>query len=94
MDANTAALLRLANAAPQVRAALADAEALAEMLETLVLARKAAGLSVDELARRMDATAAEVLDFERLGGDPRLVTAYRYTRAIGCCLEVRVRIDG
>ena len=94
MDANTAALLRLADATPQVRAALEDVEALAEVLEILVLARKAAGLSVDELARRMGATAAEVLDFERLGGDPYLVTAYRYTRAIGCSLEVRVRIDG
>jgi ribosome-binding protein aMBF1 (putative translation factor) len=88
VDQHLADLLGLDPTDPDTIAAAADAEAQADLIETLVRAREAAGLSTADVARRMGTTVAHVEDFERLGGDPHLTTCFRYARAVGCLLRV------
>jgi ribosome-binding protein aMBF1 (putative translation factor) len=88
VDRHLADLLGLNPADPDIIASAADAEAQMDLIETLVRAREAAGLTVADIARRMESTVAYVEDFERLGGDPHLTTCFGYARAVGCLLRV------
>lgn len=88
VDQHLADLLGLDLTDPEVIAAGADAEAHAALIESLVRTRKAAGLTVAEVARRMESSVARVEDFERIGGDPHLTTCFRYARAVGARLDM------
>jgi len=84
VDQHLADLLGLDPTDPETIAAAADAEVPADLIEALVRAREAFGMSTAEVARHMESTVAHVEDFERLGGDPHLTTCFRYARAVGC----------
>lgn len=60
------------------------------LLESLVAIRKAKGLTREEVARRMNRSAAAVVDLERLGADPHLSTIRRYAAAIGARIDTSV----
>lgn len=72
---------------PVVRAAAEDAAAQSQLIQTLTRHREASGLRQREVASRMETTQSRVSSFERLGGDPRLSTVFRYARAV----DARVR---
>jgi transcriptional regulator with XRE-family HTH domain len=61
------------------------------LFDALVKARKAAGLSQAELARRMGTKAPAIARMESSGGknkpSPSLKTLRRYAKAVGCRLE-------
>lgn len=86
--------LGLDPAAPDVINSIADAEAHARIIETLVRLRRDQDLTQREVAERMETTQSRVSSFERLGGDPRLSTLFRYARAVDARLRVNaVPID-
>lgn len=90
VDQHLADLLGLDLTDPETITAGTDAEAQATLIETLIRAREAVGLTVTEVARRMETTVARVEDFERIGGDPHLTTCFRYARAVGHRLDLAV----
>ncbi len=66
------------------------AESLAlSVLRELVEARKKAGLSQSDVARRMDVPASAIPRLESGAHSPTLTTLSRYAAAIGVTLEVR-----
>ncbi|MEV0534953.1 helix-turn-helix transcriptional regulator [Kitasatospora sp. NPDC050463] len=67
---------------PRVAASLADARAYAELVETLVVARKKRGLTQRDVAELMGTSQSTVSEFERVGGDARYSTLQRYARAV------------
>ncbi|MEU7483547.1 helix-turn-helix transcriptional regulator [Streptomyces sp. NPDC042319] len=75
---------------PEVAAAAADAEAYAEIVESLVVLRRRRGLTQTQVAERMQTTQSAVSDFERVGGDARYSTLQRYARAVGARLDSMV----
>ncbi|MFD2025055.1 helix-turn-helix domain-containing protein [Promicromonospora aerolata] len=74
------------------------AEALAQedqhLLHTLVMRRRALGLSQSAVAERMGVSQAAISLFERAGNDPHLSTVRRYARALGVVVRHRVDTDG
>lgn len=68
---------------PRVAAAREDAQALSNLVETLVLARHDCGLTQKAVALEMETTQSTISNFERIGGDPKFSTLLRYARAIG-----------
>lgn len=85
------------------RQALADAEVRAEydrlapefmLLEEMLRARKAAGLTQEEIALRMGTKAPAVTRLENSLGSqkhsPSLATLRKYADAVGCDLQVRL----
>lgn len=73
---------------PAFAAAFRDAQARSNLLAALVAERKAAGLTVDDVAARMNIRAKEVAQFENGGADPYLTFMYGYARAIGRHLTI------
>ncbi|MFA4052637.1 helix-turn-helix domain-containing protein [Mycobacteroides chelonae] len=75
----------------EYRLATALAEADGDLLEQLVEARKAKGLTQQVVAERMRRDKSAVSNFERLGTDPHLSTIRRYAAAIGMMIRHDVR---
>lgn len=85
-------LLRQAEAAQARQTSALDqvAESLAiSVLRELVEARKSAGLSQTEVARRMDVPPSAIVRLESGAHSPTLTTLSRYASAMGVTLEVR-----
>jgi ribosome-binding protein aMBF1 (putative translation factor) len=85
-------VLRRAEAAQarQTDALEQAAESLAlSVLRELVDARRKAGLSQSEVARRMDAPPSAIVRLESGAHSPTLTTLSRFAAAIGVTLEVR-----
>ncbi|HEX7897644.1 MAG TPA: helix-turn-helix domain-containing protein [Planctomycetota bacterium] len=79
-----AAQVRQANALDRAAESLAVA-----VLRELVGARKNAGFSQSEVARRMDVPQSAVVRLESGAHSPTLTTLTRYAAAIGVRMEVR-----
>lgn len=79
-----AAQARQADALDQAAASLA-----LSVLRELVEARKKAGLSQSDVARRMDVPQSAIVRLESGAHSPTLTTLSRYAAAIGATLEVR-----
>jgi transcriptional regulator with XRE-family HTH domain len=64
------------------------------VFEALIAARKAAGLSQAEVAKRMGTKAPAIARLESAGGkhkpSPSLNTLRRYANAVGCKLEIKL----
>ncbi len=88
MDAKLLAELGLDAGDSEVQEAWEDADAAAQLVRTLVEARRQLGISQREVAVRMGTTQSAVSDLERTAGDPRLSTLQRFGRAVG----LRVRL--
>ncbi|MEW2266968.1 helix-turn-helix domain-containing protein [Streptomyces sp. NPDC047853] len=71
---------------PAIAAATEDAEAYADLVESLVVLRRKRGLTQRDVAVSMETTQSTVSDFERVGGDARYSTLQRYARAVGARL--------
>lgn len=54
-----------------------------DWIGAIVKIRKAAGLTLDEVARWMGTTREKVADLESVNADPRLSTMRRYAMAVG-----------
>ncbi|MFE2111484.1 helix-turn-helix domain-containing protein [Kitasatospora sp. NPDC059463] len=93
MDEHLASLLGIDPDDPDVQRAHEDAEALMQLIQTLVAHRKSAKLTQKAVAAEMETTQSAVSDFERLGGDPRLSTIMRYARAVGLKIYVKAHTD-
>lgn len=78
---------------PEKRALYEEVAAEKELWLELVEARMAAGVTPEELARRMETTEAQVTRIERNGYGYPLKTLHRYVRALreGFTLTVKVR---
>lgn len=76
---------------PEVAAAMEDAEAQSRLMQTLIGLRRDQHLTQRDVAQRMDTTQSRVSDIERLGGNPTLMTLFRYARAINAKLCPMVR---
>jgi transcriptional regulator with XRE-family HTH domain len=63
------------------------------LLTEMIKARRAAGLSQQEVAQRMGTKQTAVARLESSGGkvkhSPSLATLQRYARAIGCHLDIK-----
>ena len=68
---------------PEVVGAAKDTAAHMNLIETLVCLRTDRELTQTAVAARMGTTQSRVSNFERIGGDPRLSTIFRYARAVG-----------
>jgi predicted XRE-type DNA-binding protein len=79
---------------PEFEAAYEDARIRSHLLKKLVERRKVRGLSQAQIAARMETTQSAVSDLENGATDPRLSTLQRYSRAIGCVLDICVKDDG
>ena len=77
---------------PEVKAALEDSNAFADLIDCLVSAREKLGLTQTQVAERMSTTQSAVSDFERVGGDPQVSTIQRYARAVGGRLRMMADI--
>lgn len=93
MDDHLAALLGIDPDDPDAKRAKEDAEALMQLIQTLVAHRKSSKLTQKTVAADMETTQSAVSEFERLGGDPRLSTIMRYARAVGLKIYVKAHTD-
>jgi DNA-binding XRE family transcriptional regulator len=75
---------------PEFRALYEDGHARDRLLDALVQARKDAGLTQTEVARRLGVRQPTVSKFEAEGSDPQLSTIQRYARALGKVIRVDV----
>ena len=75
---------------PAVVAAGQDVDAYADLIESLVALRRRRGLTLRDVAERMETTRSAVSDFERTGGDARCSAVQRYARAVGARLHLAV----
>ena len=72
-------------------AAYDDLDADYELVRRLLRARIMAGLTQEEVARRMGTTKSAVSRLEGVGKhSPSVSTLQRYARAVGCDLELRL----
>ena len=71
---------------PAIIAATEDADAYADLVESLVVLRRRRGLTQQDVAERMETSQSTISEFERVGGDARYSTLQRYARAIGARL--------
>lgn len=81
-------------ASPETALAKALAQEDQHLLHTLVMRRRALGLSQSAVAERMGVSQAAVSLFERVGNDPHLSTVRRYARALGVLVRHQVDTDG
>lgn len=72
---------------PVTVAAIEDADSHMNLVSCLVHLRNEQEISQTEVGRRMETTQSRVSNFERLGGDPRLSTLFRYARAVNARLR-------
>ncbi|MEV7770541.1 helix-turn-helix transcriptional regulator [Kitasatospora sp. NPDC086791] len=93
MDEHLASLLGIDPDDPDAKRAHEDAEALMQLIQTLVAHRKSAKLTQKAVAADMETTQSAVSEFERQGGDPRLSTIMRYARAVGLKIYVKAHTD-
>lgn len=76
---------------PKVKAEYDALEDEFSLLNQMLSARKAAGLSQADVARKMGTKQAAVARIENTGkNSPSLNTLRRYAQAVGCSLEVRL----
>ncbi|GAA4693941.1 Helix-turn-helix domain-containing protein [Promicromonospora umidemergens] len=80
-------------ASPETALAEVLAQEDRSLLHTLVMRRRALGLSQSAVAERMGVSQAVVSLFERAGNDPHLSTVRRYARALGVLVRHRVDTD-
>jgi len=71
---------------PAVVDALAGARAMVRELEER---RERAGLTQEEVARRVGTTQSAIARLERSDVDPRLSTVVKYAAIVGCVVELR-----
>lgn len=64
-----------------------------DLIRRLVLLRKKAGLTQQQVADRLGVSQPTVQSFERAGNDPRLSTIRRYALAIQVRITHQVEID-
>lgn len=81
-------------ASPETALAEALAQEDQHLLHTLVMRRRALGLSQSVVAERMGVSQAAVSLFERVGNDPHLSTVRRYARALGVLVRHHIDTDG
>jgi transcriptional regulator with XRE-family HTH domain len=62
-----------------------------DVVQALIGARLARGLTQEQVAARLGLTPRSVSDFERSRFNPRLETLQRYARAVGCYVTVTVQ---
>jgi DNA-binding XRE family transcriptional regulator len=64
-----------------------------ELLDEFLMARTAAGLTQEELAKRIGTTQSAIARLESGKGkhSPSLATLQKYARALGCRLEVHLK---
>jgi DNA-binding XRE family transcriptional regulator len=77
---------------PEVVAAEEDTNTHMDLIETLVTIRNHRKLTQADVAVRMGTTQSRVSNFERLGGDPRLTTIFRYARAVGAKVRMNATV--
>lgn len=94
MASNLLGLLGYDESDPEVKAARRDAADLANLIESLVLARKDRGLTQADVAARMETTQSTVSSFERIGGNPTISTIQKYARAVGARTRMTVVVNG
>ena len=82
-------------AEPAFKAAYDDLEAEYQLLREMLRARKEAGLTQAEVARRMGTQAPAIARLEasnmRTKHSPSLSTLSKYAHAVGCTLEIYLR---
>lgn len=78
---------------PHYRLVTALATADDDLMEELVRIRKAKGLSVQDVARRMRQKPAAVVAFETLSSDPHMSAVRKYAAAIGASISHQVTAD-
>jgi predicted transcriptional regulator len=61
-----------------------------KLAKQLILARRRAGLSQAEVAKRMGTTQSAVARLESGAGSPALRSLRRYAEAVGCQVQLRV----
>lgn len=87
-------LRRKALARPAVRKAHAALEPEFALLKRMLSARKRAGLTQSEVARRMGTKAPSVARLERSLGSglhsPSIQTLRKYAEAVGCHLDIKL----
>ncbi len=61
-------------------------------LDQILVARKAAGLTQEEIARRIGTTQSAVARLESCSGKylPSLTTLHKYADAVGCRIEIKL----
>lgn len=77
---------------PAFASAFEDAGVRPRLALRLIELRRAAGLSVEDVAARMEVKPKAVLAYERGQVDPYLSFAQRYARAVGGRLRVDVEL--
>lgn len=83
-------LKALALSDPKVKAEYDALEDEFNLLHEMLSARKAAGLSQEEVARKMGTKQTAVARIESTGKhSPSLSTLRRYAKAVGCSLSVK-----
>lgn len=75
---------------PAFAAAYSDSQHRSKLHLRLVEARRASGLTVNQIADRMEVDPARVVEYEAGAVDPRLSFHQRYARALGARLVVEV----
>lgn len=78
---------------PGDAAALEDAQGYADLIDTLVRLRNHQGLSLSDVAVRLEVTPQRLREVERAGSDLTLSFVQRYARAIGARLVLAVDVD-
>lgn len=78
----------------EAQQAVSDAQAVSDLITTLVRMRRAAGLSQKVVAERMGTTQSAVSELERVATDPHVSTLQRFSRAVGAKLNLMVALDG
>jgi DNA-binding XRE family transcriptional regulator len=77
---------------PRRAQALEDAQAVDRLFDTMVAHRIKCGLTQRQVAAEMETTQSAVSELERTGGNPKLFTLLRYSRAVGCQLHLVPRV--
>lgn len=78
---------------PEVVEAAQDTATHMNLIETLVCLRTGRDLTQKAVADRMGTTQSRVSNFERIGGDPRLSTIFRYARAVGARVHMNAAVS-
>ncbi len=88
-------LRALALSDPEVKAEYDALEDEFSLYREILKARKAAGLSQADVAKRMESTQSAVARLEAAGGSkkhsPSINTLRRYAEAVGCHLEIKFK---
>jgi DNA-binding XRE family transcriptional regulator len=79
---------------PEVRAEYEDLAPEFELLDELLKARDAAGLTQEDVAKRMGTSRPAVARIEAGGGSkrhsPSIATLRKYAEAVGCKLQIKL----